>query len=385
MSSLRFAFVCPNFHPRVCGVGDHTARLGDELRRRGHEVQVFSRSPVARHPEAPELQVQGVGGRFPTLIALGMARALRDFRPTDLVLQYTSQMWDAWRFGTPAQVGLAAAARRAGARVTLIAHELFVPWGRRPDLASAALLQRVQLMALVKQCDRFFVTTDTRVQVVSGLTGWFGLPQPRVVRVGPNALPLARRDDRAAEDRMRPRIGFFSTLAYGKRFDVVLDAFGEISRAFPLAELVLLGDFGPTQNPKVRALMSSISAHPARDRIRITGKLSLPEISATISGLDLYLFPMGTGANTRSGTLPVALGSGIPVVAIHGVETDDALFRDEENVLFARALDAPAFADSSLRILRDPVLAARLGNGARALYDRHLTWSGIADQFLAGL
>src|SRR4051812_14072040 len=138
MSSLRFAFVAPNFHPRVCGVGDHTARLGDELRRRGHEVKVFSRAPVARHPEAPELPVHGVGGHFPTLIAWGIARALQDFRPTDLVLQYTSQMWDAWRFGTPAQIGLAAVARRAGVRVTLIAHELFVPWGGRPDLASAA-------------------------------------------------------------------------------------------------------------------------------------------------------------------------------------------------------------------------------------------------------
>src|SRR4051812_35932314 len=94
----RFAFVSPNFYPRVCGVGDHSARLADELLRRGLEARVFSRSPVERHPEASAVDVYGARGRLPTVIAKEISNAISSYRPTDVVLQYTSQMWDAWRF-----------------------------------------------------------------------------------------------------------------------------------------------------------------------------------------------------------------------------------------------------------------------------------------------
>jgi hypothetical protein len=59
---------------------------------------------------------------------------------------------------------------------------------------------------------------------------------------------------------------------------------------------------------------------------------------------------MQTGANTRSSTLPTALGSGVPVVAVDGRETDRALFCDGDNMLFARALDGAAFAEAALHM-----------------------------------
>src|SRR5262252_6949690 len=160
-AARRFVLVSPNYHPRVCGIGDHSARLGSELLRRGHEVTVCSRQPVERHPEAPEVEAVGVDGRLPTLIAEHVAAEIARRRPTDVILQYTAQMWDTWRFGTPALVWLAARARRAGARVTLVAHEPFVPWLARPDLALSAALQRLQLGALLKASHRFFLTTET--------------------------------------------------------------------------------------------------------------------------------------------------------------------------------------------------------------------------------
>src|SRR5215831_1894142 len=94
----RFAIVAPNYFPRVCGVGDHSARLGGELLRRGHEVLVLSRGPVERNPEAPAVDARGVRGRLPMAIARGIGDALAVWRPTDVILQYTAQMWDVWRF-----------------------------------------------------------------------------------------------------------------------------------------------------------------------------------------------------------------------------------------------------------------------------------------------
>jgi len=374
----RFAIVAPNFHPRICGIGDHSVRLAAELMRRGHQVVAFSRDPVERHPEVPDLEAYGVPGTIPLATAQGIARAIDERQPTDVILQYTPQMWNAGRLGSPAPLMVASRARQAGARVTLIAHEPFVPWYRRPDLMLGAALQRFYFAALLRVADHAFVTTQTRLRYVEPYTRALGLPPAGVTRIGANALPLERVAHGGG-----PRIGIFSTAAVGKRFDVVLDAFAEISREIPSAELVLIGDLGPPDRPEVAQIQRILHRHPARDHIRVTGRLSLPAIAREIAALNVYLFTTDTGANTRSCTLPVALGTGLPVVAIAGLETDADLFRDGETLLVARSLDAPAFAEGVLRALRDPALAARVGAGARRLYDEHLSWPRIVDELLA--
>jgi glycosyltransferase involved in cell wall biosynthesis len=92
---------------------------------------------------------------------------------------------------------------------------------------------------------------------------------------------------------------------------------------------------------------------------------------------------MSTGANTRSSTLPVALGSRLPIVAVRGTETDLALFRDGENVIFARDMTGAAFAEASLRLLHDRATIERVAEGGRRLYETHLTWDRIVEHFLA--
>jgi glycosyltransferase involved in cell wall biosynthesis len=165
----------------------------------------------------------------------------------------------------------------------------------------------------------------------------------------------------------------------------VLEAFERIWRRHPASELVVIGDVGGRGDRRTAALYEAVARHPAADRIHLTGKLSLPDAAEQMANVDVYLFPMTTGANTRSSTLPVAFGCGVPVVALHGSNTDDALFHDRENLLFAPALTAEAFATAALEILDSPELARRLAEGARRLYDQHLAWPVIVDAFLAAI
>ncbi|HMF42461.1 MAG TPA: glycosyltransferase family 4 protein [Polyangia bacterium] len=374
---LRFVIVSPNFFPRTCGVGDYSMRLAAELGRRGHDVTVMSWNPAEPHPEAPQLPVVGVDGARPVAVARRLAAAIAARRPTNVIMGFTAQMWGAWRFGSPAYAWLAHQARRAGARVSLVAHEPFFPWSSRPDLMVASALQRLQLAATIAASDDCFVTTESRVPLFAPLCRLVGRPAPLVIRIGANALPMPNR-----ADPDRPKIGLFSTAAAGKRLDVLLDAFAIVAPQVPRAELVFIGDLGPNDQPTVRALIERVRRHPAADRIRITGKLPLAGVARGIAELAAYLFPMDTGANTRSGTLPVALGSGVPVVATRGLETDPSLFRDGENVMFASGLEGQAFAKATLQLLQDPALAARIGAGGRDLYARHLAWDRIADQLL---
>jgi glycosyltransferase involved in cell wall biosynthesis len=375
----RFAIVSPNYYPRTCGVGDHSMRVAAELRKRGHEAMVFTRAPAQPNPEEPDVPVLGVDETWPTRIAGAVAREISAGKFTEVILQYTARMWDASRFGSPGVPLLVSHLRKLPLRTSVVVHEAFTPWYRRPDLVIGAALLRAQLAAIVRLSGRQFVTTESRREVLAGFFKTAGAAAPGILRVGPNAVPKSPVWEHGGH-----RIGVFSTLAVGKKFDVVLDAFDEVARTFPDAELVLLGDFGSPASPASKLLSSRIARSPSADRIRVTGKLPLAEIARIVSTLDVYLFPMDTGANTRSGTLPVALGSGIPVVATSGAETD-SLFIPDENVLFADGLDGPSFARATLRIFSDRTLAARLSAGGRRLYDSRLSWPSIVDDLLGAL
>jgi glycosyltransferase involved in cell wall biosynthesis len=41
-----------------------------------------------------------------------------------------------------------------------------------------------------------------------------------------------------------------------------------------------------------------------------------------------------------------------------------------------------ALAAAALRVLEDPSWAAKLSQGGRSLYERHLSWDAIADRLL---
>lgn len=372
----RIAIVSPNYHPRTCGVGDNSARLALELSRRGIASVVLARAPARAHPVAPAVPAVGIEGN-PREIGREILKWLDSNPGHEVIVQYTPRMLGASRFGSTAIPRLVRALRLRGRPVTFLAHELCVPWAARPDLLASAAIHRLLLAACAQNASRFAVTTGTRVSLVEG---WFrfvpGAPSVRLVPIGSPVPPVPWRP---SSDRFR--IGTFSTLAVGKRFDVVLDTFARIASEIPVAELWLLGDMLARQDRMTRDFVAAVASHPARDRIHIPGKQALEAVAATVASFHAFLFPMDTGANTRSSTLPLALGSGVPVIATRGPETDE-VFQDGRNVLFARALSGQAFSDSVLRLRNEPALAANLSEGARTLHDTLLAWHTIVDALL---
>jgi glycosyltransferase involved in cell wall biosynthesis len=368
----RVAVLSPNFHPRTCGVGDHAVRLAQELARLGAVVRVYSRAPVATHPEGAEVEAVQLPGARPSAVATAALEALEDWRPDAVVLEYVPQMWGATRLGSFACARLCRALRARGVRVVAIAHELYLPWSYRPDLAAGALAMRAQLVALARSVDHLVVSTRSRLadaRTFAHLVGAGDIVD--CVPIGPNALPTERVPNDGRFD-----LGMFSTLAVGKHFESVVDAFELVSKEIPRARLLLIGDLGDPAQPRHRRLFERIRAHPAADRIVVTGKLDLRKVSDAIAHLDVFLFPMDVGATTRSGTLPVALGSGIPVVATRGIDTDP-IFVPDENVVFAEDLGPRALADAVVRLRGDPALRRAVSEGARALYRSDLDWTVV--------
>jgi glycosyltransferase involved in cell wall biosynthesis len=373
---MRLALLTSKYHPTTCGVGDYAMRLGAELRRGGAEVTLIARRPAHPHPEALELEPIAVRGSGPCSSAWRVLRALRRLGPDALVVQYVPHMLGATRFGSPAVPLLCRALRSDGIRVVAIAHELYLPRSTRPDLAVASALGRMQLTALAASVDRLVVTTEPRFDEVRRALGPELARRLALVPVGANALPRPSQPVPGRAD-----IGLFSTLGIGKRIEVALEAFESLAQSNPGARLVLLGDLGSEQGARFRALAERIRASRYSGRIDWRGKLPLAEISDAISRLDVFVFPSDVGATTRSGTLPVALGSGIPVVATRGPDSG-AVFRDGENVLFARDLSPESLSEAISLLLRNAILRERIGRGGRDLYELALSWPVIARRIL---
>ena len=375
-----FAIISPNYSPVTCGVGDNSARLAMELVSRGFSATVITRTPASRNPEALNVPVIAVAGRSPMAIARGVIDAVPDPGACNVIIQYTPQMFGVSRFGSSALPYVTRALRSRGATVTVIAHELFLPWSVRPDLLLGASLLRLQFLALASAADQMGVTTETRMRMAEPYFACARVRRPPFVfRVGSNASPVCH-----ALSATGFRIGTFSTLAVGKRIDVLMDAFSIVAHRVPEAELWLLGDLWGRHDASTRRFRNSVSDHPFSSRIHIPGKQPLAMVASAVASLNVFAFPGDTGANTRSSTLPLAFGAGIPVVATCGSETD-GLFEDGRNVLFALDLSPTSIADSLLRLHGDRQMARRIGEGGRALYLAELDWNQIVDSLLANL
>jgi glycosyltransferase involved in cell wall biosynthesis len=226
--------------------------------------------------------------------------------------------------------------------------------------------------------DRVVVTTENRASDLEWMRRLTRQDKIDIVPVGPNVLPVQRKKTDGPF-----RLGTFSQLSTSKRIDSAIEAFALVAAEVPFSELVLIGDMSG-EGLLARRLDVLTRDSPYASRLKKTGRLSLAQIGEHMSQLDVFLFPMVQGMTTRSGTLPVALGSGVPVVGMKGVETSP-WFVPDENYVDSGTLKPSQIAAAALRLKREPELGLRVASGGRALFAQHLTWTEIAKALVSGL
>jgi glycosyltransferase involved in cell wall biosynthesis len=113
------------------------------------------------------------------------------------------------------------------------------------------------------------------------------------------------------------------------------------------------------------------------DRVHLTGWVDGAEVSELLSAADAVALPFTAGVTTKSGSLLAALEHGAPVLATVADDRDPALV-DGVTVLDVGARRDPrAIAESVLRLLEEPELAATVARGGQELAARR-GWPAIA-------
>ncbi len=192
------------------------------------------------------------------------------------------------------------------------------------------------------------------------------------VSVAPNAIDVSSFAlTPLAPPRTPPVITFTGFLAYRPNADAcrhfVRDILPHVRARMGGVTVRLVGRLPPAEVQRLNAV-------PGVEVIA-----DVPDIRPYLSQADVIVVPLRAGSGTRLKILE-AFAAGRPVVSTTlGCEGLDVV----DGVHLAIADDAPAFADATVRVLRDRVHAATLVTAARALVERVYDRTVVGDDILA--
>lgn len=156
------------------------------------------------------------------------------------------------------------------------------------------------------------------------------------------------------------------------RLDLVVRAFAEVQREFPLAALDLVGQ-GP-QERQIRKLVSELRLR----NVRFAGVASRQEIGRAYDSADIFI--NASDLDNMPVSILEAFASGTPVVST-APEGIDYLVEHERTGLLSERGDANALAQSVIRLLRNPVLATSIATNAYE-QSKHYHWTVVRKQWL---
>lgn len=365
--------VTSTYPPVVGGMENFCRAFAGELTRRGITVRVLTR----REPGLPAAEPADgvvvhrvpvprhrVGAALAFLVG-GIGWLLRTRGPRPRVLHCHSTF-------SPATIGTLAR-HRGQDRVVVTVHTgglLGEMWEHR-----RSPLRGIR-RAILRRADAF---TGVTAETARELTAFVRPAGP--VRVIPNFVDLARfrpPGDAAERAALRARLGlpdgplgvFVGRLNPVKNLDLVLEALALLGEAAPGFAVVGHG-------PEAARLRRQADEWGLGGRVRFVGAQS--NVEEFLRAADCFVLP------SVSEGIPLALleamATALPVVvtAVGGLAE---LVRDGETGLSVPSQDAKALGQALARVLGDGRLAERLGRGARAWVEAHVSPGRVVEQYL---
>lgn len=361
---LRIGLFTDTFLPDQNGIVTSVSLLSDELRARGHDVEVVAPAFPELHDTRPDVR-RAPSVRYLFLPTYRLAWPTRkDFeRQYDLVHTHT-----------PLTLGLAGARLARKWRVPHVAtyhthieaYTHYVPG--LPGLQRRTRVVTRVMGHYYRRADAVITPTAAMLDV----TREMGVPNAVVIPTGiePSVLRSAPPITSPWPEGSR-RLLTVGRLAREKRFDLVLDALAGL----PDAHLVVLGE-GPERG--------HLEAHAQRlgvaGRVSFLGVQPWTEIGAYYRLAELFLFASDT--ETQGLVLQEAQLMGVPVVAVGARGTLDGVAPGRSGFLVAPGDRAgAALTRHAAEILADARLWTRLSRGAR-VFGSACTPGSVAERVL---
>ncbi|MEM9453439.1 MAG: glycosyltransferase family 4 protein [Myxococcota bacterium] len=373
---MRVMLVSQDFPPHVGGIQTYCLELARRLVRWCDALEVVA-------PAVPGAPVLDRTLPFPV-------RRVRS--STDaLVVRGLPTLWSrAWRgrFDVAFHAQWTTAAGSLLARATGRPRRVFVAaHGRELLLRPAQRVPAVQRLydaarrRVLHRADGIFAVS----RYTAGLARELGV-DPSKIHVVPNGVDAQRFDlseaDRriAAFRRRHDLVGrpFFATVARlmpHKGIDTAIRALPALHRTIPEATYVVVGD-----GPDAERLQHLARRLGVSDAVRFLGRVSDAEVVDALLACDAFALLSRESRPDVEGFGLVLLEAGAcgrPVLGAHSGGIPDAVADGDSGLLVAPE-DPSAAAAALGRLLGDPALASRLGEGGRHRARDVLTWERAA-------
>lgn len=355
---MRIALFTECYHPIVNGVVISIATFTRELRRQGHEVEIYAPAYPGHRDEDPQVHrltslALPTRPRYPLALPYSSARVWPHLaaRPPDVV--HSQHPFLAGREARRV-------ARRLGRPLILTYHTLlrwyahYVPLPRPLVEAMAVWVSR----QYANSADRVVVPTRSVGQLLRS----YGVRQPiHAVPTGVD-LELLRSTPRTpVRGRFgipegAPVVAYSGRLAKEKNLDLLISAFAQVAQKRPEARLLLIGD-GPWRE-RCEQLAASLGMAA---RVHITGYLPHQQVFDCLAEAQVFAFPSLT--DTQGVAVLEAMAVGCPPVAVRSGAVVDVI-RDQQDGLVV-APTAEGMAEALEAVLASGELRARLAGQAR--------------------
>lgn len=341
-------------------------RIHDEVGRGGHHVEYFCSDDV------PAVW-RGRAGRlaFPLAVMRHVSRATPAY---DLVNVHEPS-------GAPLALW-----RRAGTpRIVVTTHGVEArAWRlaldeRRHGRAGPSLKTRLLYPATALSQCRVALTRADHVLCLNSedrafLATHYGIEPARTTRIWPGADPIYGEASTGRTYQRAERLVFFGTWRKNKGTEDLVPAFVELADRHPALSLTLLGT-GVADTDVVAAFPTRVQA-----RIRPVRHIEPPAAARALAEADIFVLPSlfeGTPL-----TLIEAMMSGLPIVTTATCGMKDVIV-DRDNGLLVPIRSPAAIVAAVDRLVSDPALRARVGQGARTAARARHTWRSAAQPVAA--
>ncbi|MGN1312953.1 MAG: glycosyltransferase [Candidatus Nanosyncoccaceae bacterium] len=161
----------------------------------------------------------------------------------------------------------------------------------------------------------------------------------------------------------KPTILYIGRVDPEKSLDVLMDAFVQVQKTIPEAQLVMVGD--GTMRPKLEKMAENAGIS---DKVVFTGRVigkDLPQLYRTGD-----VFAITSKTETQSIVLLEAMATGLPAVAVKAGAIPE-LVHNGRNGYLCEADDVDAVAKSLIRILQDKNLRETMSEKSLELIKKH--------------
>ena len=363
---MRVGLVSAEFPPAIGGVGDHTARLAQELARAGHAVDVLTSATPSAAP-TDGVRVWREVRRWDVRIWWQVPRVARRRDWDVLHIQYQPA---AYALHGAINI-LPWAARHALPAVVTTFHDLRFPY----LFPKAGPLRSAAVGALAKGSDAVIAVSDDDLPQ---LRHWRGGRPPETTRHIPLGdqldAELHPNDSRHTWDA--PLVAYFGLMNESKGVLDLVEAIASLDRVHLVMIGETLGAADPTNEAYLRAVQSRVASLGLERRVHWTGFASPREVGRWLEVADVVALPFTDGASLRRTSLIAAWRRGRPVVTTTPRVTAGWFADEREVAQFIPPRDPSALAGAIETLLTDAARRTRIA-AAGARFAERFAWPAV--------